>query len=296
MLVQGNWGELLLPGLRDIFEVHVKSMPDFMGQLFNVQGTTKKQEDSLGVGSLGLMEPWTGIVVYEDVNKGFKASYIQAKFSKGLQIEEELVRFDQYNEIKKRTKALARTAHYTRQAHGASVFNNAFNANNKGPDAIALCGAHPYSPVDATTQSNAGSTALSIDSVDSTYVAMTSFVDDKGNKIVVNPDTLIVPPTLRKTALEIVNSKNKPGTPNNDINVYEGDFKVIVLPFLTDTTNWFMADSQLMKDFLNWYDSRKPDFSDTVDFDSEVSKYKVVGSWAYGWDNYSFLYGHNVAG
>lgn len=56
-----------------------------------------------------------------------------------------------------------------------------------------------------------------------------------------------------------------------------------------------MADSTLMKDFLNWYDSRKPDFSDTVDFDTEVAKYKVVGSWAYGWDHWQFLYGHLVA-
>ncbi len=296
MLINENWGELLLPGLRTIYDLHIKSMPDFMGQLFNVQSTTKKTEDALGVGALGLMEPWTGTVAYEDFNKGYKKTYTQAKFSKGMQIEEELVRYDQYNEIKKRTKRLATSAHYTRQVHGASVFNNAFNASYLGADGVALCSAsHPYSPSDATVQSNTGTSPLSLDAVDDTYVNMTRWKDDKGNMVAVNPDTLIVGPSLRKTALEIVGSEQKPGSADNDINVYQGDFKVIVLPFLTDTNNWFMADSTLMKDYLNWYDSRKPDFSDTVDFDTEVAKYKVVGSWAYGWDHWMFIYGHNVA-
>jgi phage major head subunit gpT-like protein len=295
MIVQGNWGELLLPGLRTIYDLHIKSLPDFMGQLFNVQSTTKKTEESLGVGALGLMEAWTGTVAYEDPNKGYKASYTQAKFSKGLQIEEEMVRYDQYNEIKKRTKKLATSANYTRQVHGAGVFNNAF-ATVLGPDGKVLCATdHPYSPSDSTAQSNKGTTALSLDAVDTTYVAMTAWTDDKGNKVAINPDTLIVPPGLRKTALEIVKSPKNPTNADNAINVYEGEFKVIVLPFLTDTNNWFMADSTLMKDFLNWYDSRKPDFSDTVDFDTEVAKYKVVGSWAYGWDHWQFLYGHLVA-
>ncbi len=294
MIVQGNWGELLLPGLRTIYDLHIKSLPDFMGQLFNVQSTTKKTEDSLGVGALGLMEPWSGTVAYEDFSKGYKKTYTQAKFSKGMQLEEELVRYDQYNEIKKRTKRLATSAHYTRQNHGASVFNNAF-ATVLGPDGVVLCSAaHPYNPSDATVQSNLGTTALSLAAVDDTYVKMTAWTDDKGNMVAINPDTLIVPPSLRKTALEIVKSPKNPTNADNAINVYEGEFKVIVLPFLTDPNNWYMVDSTLMKDFLNWYDSRKPDFSDTVDFDTEVSKYKVVGSWAYGWDHWQFLYGHNV--
>lgn len=295
MQVHENWGELLLPGLKSIYDLHLKSLPDFTSQLFNVQSTSKKEENSLGIGALGLMQPWAGTVDYEDFNKGFKSSYIQQKFSKGIQIEEELVRFDQYNEIKKRAKGLARVANYTRNVHGASVLNNAFNSAYKGPDAISLCGAHPYSPVDATTQSNTGSTALSLAAVDATYVAMTAWTDDKGNKVAVNPDTLIVPPALRKTALEIVGSEKRPEDANNAINVYKGDFNVIVLPFLTDANNWFMADSTLMNEFLNWYDSRKPDFADTVDFDTEVAKYKVVGSWAYGWDHWQFIYGHAVA-
>lgn len=297
MQIKENWGELLLPGLKTIFDLHTKSMPDYLGQLFNVQSTDKYQEFALGIGSLGLMEEWNGTVAYEDFNKGYKKTYTQKKFSKGMQIDEEMVRYDQYNAIKKRTKALATSAHYTRQIQGASVFNNAFAAGYTGADGVVLCGAHPYSPSDATTQSNAGSTALSLTAVDATYVAMTNFTDDKGNMIAINPDTLIVPPSLRKTALEIVGSDKDVETPaSNKINVYKGDLKVIVLPFLTDTNNWFMADSNLMNQFLNWYDSRKPDFSDTVDFDTEVAKYKVVGSWDFGFDHWNFVYGHSVTG
>ncbi len=295
MLVKDNWGELLTPGLRTVYDLHIKSLPDYVGQIFNVQSTDMETEENLGVGSLGLMQPWTGTVSYEDFNKGFKASYKQAKYSNGIQIERELVQFDRYNEIKKRTKRLATSAHYTRQFYGASVLNNAFSASYTGPDAVALCSAsHPYSPSDATVQSNRGTSALSISSVDATYVAMTSWTDDKGNKVAVNPNTLIVPPGLRKTALEIVGSDKNPETGDNAVNVYKGEFKVITLPFLTDSNNWFMADSVLIKEFLNWYDSRKPDFDYLEDFDTEVAKYKVVGLWAYGWDYWQALYGHEV--
>jgi len=55
-----------------------------------------------------------------------------------------------------------------------------------------------------------------------------------------------------------------------------------------------MVDSTRMKLFLEWFDRRKADFADEVDFDSEMAKYRVVGRWSFGASEWSFLYGHAV--
>jgi hypothetical protein len=47
-----------------------------------------------------------------------------------------------------------------------------------------------------------------------------------------------------------------------------------------------------MADFLNWYDRRKPGFQRDDEFDTEVAKFKTVGRWSFGWDDWSFVYGN----
>ena len=295
-IVSDNWAELLLPGLRTIFDKHTEGFKDFVPVLFNVESSTKAQEFNLGVGSLGLMDEWGGTVSYEEFNKGYKSTYTHKKYSKGIQLERELVDDDQYSEIKKRVKMLSQSVYYTRQIHAASIFNNAFANGYAGPDGVALCSAsHPNSPTDTTVQNNAGSTALDADAVEDTRTAMMGWKDDKGNLLYVNPDMLIVPTALRKTATIIAETKEEPFTTDHGVNIWAGgSLRIIEMPFLTDTTNWFMVDSQRMKLFLQWYDRRKADFSDDVDFDSEVAKYKVIARHSFGFDDWSFIYGHAV--
>lgn len=296
-IVSDNWAELLLPGLRTIFDKHKQGMKDFVPVLFNVETSTKAQEFNLGVGSLGLMDEWAGSVSYEEFNKGFKATYTHKKYSKGIQLERELVDDDQYAEIKKRVRMLSQSVYYTRQIHAASVFNYAFSASRPGPDGVALCSAsHPNSPTDAGVQGNAGSTLLDADAVETTRNLMKAWTDDKGNLLYIEPDTIVVPPNLRKTATIIAETKEEPFTTDHGVNIWAGgSLRVIELPFLSDSNNWFMVDSSRMKLFLQWYDRRKADFSDDVEFDTEVAKYKVVARFSYGFDDWSWLYGHAVS-
>jgi len=298
MLLSQNWGELLLPGLRKIYDKHLKNLKDYVPVLFNVEKSNKAQEFSLGAGSLGLMEEWDKSgrqVAYEDFSKGFKATYTHKKYSKGMQIERELIEDDLYSEVKKRTRALAQSVYYTRQYYAASVFNNAFNSAVVGPDGVALCSAsHPLSPGSSKVWSNAGTLPLTADNVEATRTAMMAWTDDKGNILGVNPDTLIVPPALRKAALVIADSDKEPDTAENNVNIWKGTVNVIEFPFLTDSNAWFLCDSARMKNFLNWFDRRIATLEqDKENFDTEVSKYKVACRFSFGWDDASFIYGQN---
>lgn len=303
MMISDNWAELLLPGLRKIYDKHQKQLKDYVPALYNVEKSTKAQEFTLGTGSLGLMQEWNKSgrqVAYEDIDKGFKQTYTHKKYSLGLEIERELVEDDQYAEIKKKTRKLSNSVYYTRQYYAASTFNNAFSSSHKGPDGVALCAAnHPTGPDSGKTWSNVGSGAdwaLNADNVEKVRNLMMAWTDDKGNLLAINPDTLIVPPALRKAALVIADSDKEPDSIENNVNIWKGSVDVIEFPFLTNSTAWFMTDRSRMKEFLTWFDRRIAKLEqDRENFDTEVAKYKTVSRFSFGWDDASFIFGSKVA-
>jgi len=301
MQISSNWAELLLPGLRKIYDKQMDKKKDYIPVLFNVDTSNSAQEFTLGVGAMGLMQEWNsagGQVYYEDYAKGYKTTYTHKKYGLGLQIEKELLEDDKYSEIKKRVRALADSVWNTRQYYAADYFNNAFNATYAGADTYALCSAsHTKSPTDTTTWSNY-STAyeLDADNVETVRNAMLAWTDDKGNYLQIDTDNLalLVPPGLRKAALVIADSGGEPDTADNNVNIWKGAIKVIEWTRLTDSNAWFMIDLTRAKKLLNWFDRKKaaiegPD----VDFDTEAAKYKVTSRFSFGHDDPSFIYGCN---
>jgi phage major head subunit gpT-like protein len=299
MLLEKNWPELLQPDLRVVFDKHSQKYADFIGEVANAETSTKYQEINLGMGELSTMDPWTGQVAYEDFQKGYKVTYTAQKYSKGISIERELLEDDMYNAIKQRVQKLSYSVYFTRQTQFASVFLGAFSgagwrgSSMLGPDALPLCSAvHPAIPGSTTYINNTGVLSLTAQNLEATRTLMMQWTDDKGNLIMINPDTIVVPPSLRKIAKIIAETDEEPETTDHGVNVWHGALKVIELPFISAFSNtWFLIDSERAKLYFNWYDRRKPDFDDKVEFDSEVAKYKVVGRWSFGWDDPSWVYG-----
>lgn len=273
-----------------VFDVEMAKKPDYLPMLFNVEKSTRSQETHQGIGNAGLMSLWNGEVDYDVLREGYAKTYRHIKYSKGLPLERELFEDDEFGEIKRRVRKLTDSVYKTRQTHGASVFNNAFTLAT-GPDSVALCSAsHPISPVNASVQNNAGVLALDVGNLDTVMQAMWNFKDDKEQIIGVNPDCLIVGNTYRRTAERIAGSKAEPFVMENTINLDAG-IKVVYNPWIQGS-KWFVADSMMMKDYLNWYDRRLPAIEQESEFDSEIVKFKVVGRWSFGWDAWQFVYGN----
>ena len=294
-MISANYSDFLLPVLRDIFDKHIGKMKDFIPVLYDVNTSKKAQEFNHGLGSMGLMQEWNasgGQVFYDSVERGYKATYTHEKYSIGLAIERELLDDALYSEIKGRTKKIADSVYYTRQLHAASVFNDCLSKT--GPDSIPLVSAsHPLGPLNATTWSNyATGKAITADNVEYVRNQMKEWVDDNGNQLLINPDTLIVPKELRKAAKIVADTDNEPFTTDYKVNIWKGSLDVIEFDFLTSSTMWFMVDSNRMNRFLKWYERRKPSIEkDKENFNTEVNSYKAVGRWSYGWDDPSFIYG-----
>ena len=278
-----------------------KKRVDFNGLLYNVQSSTKSQENHLGIGSVAQMSPWTGSVSYQEFKKGFSKGFRHAKYSSGIQFEEELFRFEEYNEMKKRTRELNVSVYKTLQAHGVSTFNNAFDAAFAGPDLVALCSAsHPYSPSDATIDplnTNTFALDLTIPNLTTMFDAMSNFRDDKGDQLFGTPNILLTGIGYRAEAQKICGPRagdREPFTADNDANLYKDGLTHIFHPMIQGK-KWFLIDKDLMDNSLFWYNARIPTIETEVDFDTEMQKYKTIGMWSYGFTNWTWIVGSNYA-
>lgn len=116
------------------------------------------------------------------------------------------------------------------------------------------------------------STSLTADNYSSVRAVMQSFVGENGESLRVNPNLLLVPPALERTAREIVEATQRSvvhgsNTAANAIdNVMRGTARVIVAPQLSTAaggsdTTWYLLDSSRpVKPFL-FVERKAPEFS-----------------------------------
>jgi phage major head subunit gpT-like protein len=215
-----------------------------------------------------------------------------------MAVERKLYDDDLYNVINPKAQRLGTSFARTREIHAASTFNNAFSASFTGFDAVALCSAsHPLSPQNTgTVQSNAGSSALSPAAIEATRQIMLAYTDDRGNLFPSIPDILLVPPALEQTATEILRTVGKVDSADNTINfVGSLGLRPVVWNYLTDTNDWFLIDSRLMKQHLWWFDRVETEFQSDPNSDyTMVARYRGYMRYIFGWDDWMWIYGHHV--
>ncbi len=304
-LSAGNFPDLLEPGLRRIFDTAVNRPRPMVEDLFGIEASTKRQEHYLGMGATGLVPVFDGSVKYEDYDAYYKTSVLNYELAQGMVVERSLVDDEEYGEINRRARNLGGAFDRTVESDAADVFINGFTdggtnrlgASTNGADGVGLLStAHPYSPAQSgSTQANEGTLALNVPNVDTTRQAMLNFVDDKGELLAVEPDTILVPTELERTAKQIFGrgAMWEPGSAQFDKNIFEGAMRVVVWNRLTDANAWFMIDSELMKRFLHFQWRIRPEFAQAEDFDGIQAKYRGYMRYGIGWSYWAFIYGQN---
>lgn len=268
-----------------------------IADLFNVQNSLDATERNQGMGGFSNIPPYTGAIDYESPDVLYQKEYEHVEYAKGFAVLRKLVDDEKYGQISRLGSNLGLAFGRTVMSSMNSVFNNAFStaAAHLGGDAVALCSnSHPYSPEDATVQDNLGTTALSHQAVVDTEAAMLGFTDSKGNPMVVMPDTIVVPKALKATADVIAGSTLRSGVANNDINTNAG-YRVVWSPYLTDANNWFLVDSVLAKQYLNFFWRVMPEFAvdPTGGYDLAL-RMRGYMRYSFGFDDWRWIYGHNV--
>lgn len=163
-----------------------------------------------------------------------------------IRLKEQLVA-DIYQKGTLATATAASTAVFDQSFEGAAWSPGGMSYDGK-PFFAASGNGHPIKLGSSTYVNLTVSSALTSSNVQTIQTTMqsTNGVDERGNRILVVPNVLLVPPGLEHSAKVIVNSALVPGSGNNDVNTLQGMFGVVSNPYLTDDSDaWWMLDTGL---------------------------------------------------
>lgn len=156
---------------------------------------------------------------------------------------------------------------------------------------------HPLSAHSATPFNLTVSLALSQTNLQTVLTTMsdTNAIDDRGRKVLINPNTLLVPKGLEFTARTIINSSQVAGSANNDANVIQGALDVMPWRFLADSASsaaWWVG--QRGKG-LRIKDSGAPVLSYSVDEKKRTISFIAFGRFGAAVTDWRFWYAANKA-
>lgn len=291
MAVQGtgHWGKILWPGLQEIWGKSYNEHKVEYTDLFDSYKSTKHYEEDLGTTSYGQLnvkaegEP----VQFDAERQTYVTRYTHVEYALGFIISRILYEDDQYDVVaERRAKGLAFSARQTRETVCANVYNRAFNSSYVGGDGKEMCATdHPNWA--GGTWSNELTTAsdLSEAALEQSCIDIMKFTNDRGLKISVLPQCLIVPPDLVFEAERILKTDGRVGTADNDLNALKalGKFPqgIKVNHYLTDTDAWFIRTNAPSS--LKYIERRGDEFTMDDDWDTDNAKYKVTSRYSVGW-------------
>ena len=296
MITTGNWPDALEPIVRKNHDMGFEEPPFEKEAIWSVRKGKKRTETYMEIGDIPQMGTFTGSVNYADVSEGYTRTATATQFAQGIKIERQFVETDQQDVVDDLPKKLGISARRRMGTDVYNYFNNSFNTSVVTIDNLQLCSSAHTSNNGGSSQSNRGTSAFSALSVEATAINMIDFLSNTDGVIDVNPDTLIVPKNLREAAWEIINSDGKADTANNNRNFLKGKYNVIVGGvWMTDTNNWFMVDSKMMKMYFDWFDIVPLEFNQAKDFDGFTAKYAdymFYGNFVRDWRP---IFGHEVS-
>ena len=302
--VRPQWPDLLDPRFRKIYGDELKAVPRIGPSIFHMLSSNRNQEkDSAASGLSKLVERSENqAITYEDEIQGFDVTYTHKNYALGTSVSKTLWEDDQFNVILRKPTKLARSKIRTEEERMSHVFNYGFTAGGGGAasftsgDALALFSNAHTREDGGATQSNYTTTDLNEAAIETGLVGMSQTLDHKGQLCMVKADTLLVAPALEKEARILLESTQRVGTANNDINPYQGRLKLVVWDWLGSAatggsdTQWFLLDSSLHQlNFFNRVDRglEGPEY----DFDTSTAKWKVDVRHSIGFSGWRGTYG-----
>lgn len=301
VITSSSFAKALWPGINSWYGKEYAEYPVEYTNLFETFSSSRAYEEDVGITSFGLaqVKPEGQGISYDSESQAFITRYSHVVYGLGFIVTREIFEDDQYDVVgQRRARGLAFSMRQTKEIVAANVYNRAFNASYTGADAVAMCStAHPNFA--GGTQSNRSSTdsALSEASLEQAIIDISKWTNDRGLRIQVIPQTLIIPVDLRFEAQRILNSPYRPGTSGatkNDINVLYAEDRfpggIKTNHYLTSTTAWFLRTN--VKDSLKHFERRGMEFAIDNDFDTENAKFKATERYAFGWTDYRGIYGN----
>jgi hypothetical protein len=286
----------LEPGLNALFGLEYNRYDNEAALIFATETSDRAFEEEVmlsGFGAAATKSEGAG-VTFDDAKEVYTARYTNETIALAFAITEEAIEDNLYDRLAARyTRALARSMAHTKQVKGATVLNNAFTSGTGGDGSFLCVTNHALGT--GGTWSNALSTAadLSETSLEQALIDIAAFVDERGLKIALQAQRMIIPKELQFTAERILRSPQRVGTADNDINAI---YQTGMVPqgyhvnhFLADTDAWFLITDAPngLKHFV-----RAPiKTAIEGDFDTGNVRFKARERYTFGWSDPRGIFG-----
>ena len=287
----------LLPGLNALFGLEYARYGEEHKEIYETESSERsfEEETKLSGFSAAPVKNEGSAISYDNAQEAWTARYNHETIALGFSLTEEAIEDNLYDSLSARyTKGLARAMSYTKQVKAAAVLNNGFSAAYVGGDGVALfSSAHPL--VNGATNSNIPSTPADLNetSLEAAVIQIAAWTDERGLLIAAKPKKLIVPPALQFVATRLLETEQRVGTADNDINALRNNGSIpegyAINHFLTDSNGWFLTTDvpNGMKHFV-----RSPITNDmSGDFDTGNVRYRSRERYSFGYSDSLSMYG-----
>jgi len=273
----------LEPGLNALFGLEYNRYDNEAALIFATETSDRAFEEEVMLSGFGAAATKTegAMVTFDDAKEVYTARYTNETIALAFAITEEAIEDNLYDRLAARyTRALARSMAHTKQVKGATILNNAFTSGTGG-DGSFLCVTN-HALATGATWSNALATAadLSETSLEQGLIDIAAFVDERGLKIALQAQRMIIPKELQFTAERIMRSPQRVGTADNDINAI---FQMGMVPqgyhvnhFLVDTDAWVRSPIKTAIE---------------GDFDTGNVRFKARERYVFGWSDPRGIFG-----
>lgn len=166
-------------------------------------------------------------------------------YKKALPITREFMRDNKWGLVAKNVKAAADKGRITREQRGMDMFRLGFTTKLTN-DGVAVF-SNSHITVSGDTVDNLDTQALDDDALNTGLIMMAEQKDQSGTIVGRRARVLLVPPAVYKQAVILTGSELRPGTANNDMNVFSVKYGLYVKqsPYLGaassgSDTAWFL--------------------------------------------------------
>jgi hypothetical protein len=288
------WGGVE-PVVRKFFGLEEKKRKKVFTQIFKESNGDEPVRHSMEMAGPGQLVRKTenGVISQLEIRQGPNKTWNYEVYAGRVTVSWELARDHKVREVKKAAGALGKSSALTPEYLAAQFLDRGFNSSYPATaDGKELCATdHLIVGTNSSTGSNELATpaALSETGLEDIITQMMTVLGSEGMLAAVQPKKLIVPAALALTAEKLTRAEKTLGSANNDPNVVGGKVSVIVNPFLTSNTRWFVTTDEDDSLFWEW-DVRSQVMEDQV-VTHMKREYVTFSRFRYGCDNWRGIFG-----
>mgnify|MGYP003630778922 FL=1 len=288
----------LEPGLNALFGLEYNRYENQHAEIFPAEASDRAFEEEVmlsGFASAPVKQEGAG-VVFDQAQETFTARYTHDTIALAFSITEEAIEDNLYDRLAARyTRALARSMSNTKQVKAAAVLNNAQVTTAIGGDGVSLINnAHPLATGGTFSNVLAVAADLNETSLEQSLIDIAGFVDERGLKVALNGQKMIIPKELQFTAERLMKSPQRTSTADNDINA------IVNMGMIPEgyRVNNFLADSDsffILTDTPNGFKHfvRSPiKTAMEGDFDTGNVRFKARERYSFGWSDPRAVFGN----